>query len=461
MSNYGILLLSKVIDTNDPAALARHNIAEAHFGTDAEKKAYRFIKEYSEQNRNQAPSYATVTEEINGFFYVPAVEDSYEYLTRKLLNNSAESEFIGLMTPKTTPKGEQVQSEMETLFERYRDDMPTFIHELTSRLDGIKLRTDVRNKVGTDVKADGQAFLDEYVSRKDGKSFRIWRSKFPKINEQIGGYFSGNMYTWYARPGRGKSVITMEEVIEAAMQGANVLVWAAEMSRFEWLARAYSSISARQGYVNAEISGVNYEVGFENRALLTGKLSEEFEAGFRTFIAMLDGDDLMPGNITVRAADDTDFMKRDVRQLEADILQTKADVVLVDPIYLLDYEANTSKTAGGDVANTSKLIRRLAGYTNAVIHIVTQAEEVKDDKDAVGNRELRVPSRAEIKKTKAVLEDATNIFGLDSLDGRAIVEIGKGRNGGEGTEIELLYLPNYGIVREFEVGESAVSDFDF
>lgn len=451
MSNYGILLLSKVIDTNDPAALARLNIAEAHFNTEAERKAYRFIKSYSEQNRGQSPSYATVTEECSGFFYTPMVEDSYEYLTRKLMNDSAESEFMSFIN----------EGEMSGLFERYRDNMPKLISELTARLDTIKLRTDVRNKVGSDLKADGQSFLDEYVNRKEGKSFRIWKSKFPKINEQIGGYFSGNMYTWYARPGRGKSVITMEEIIESAMQGANVLVWAAEMSRFEWLARAYSSISARVSGTTETLEGVDYEVGFENRALLTGKLSEGYEEGFRQFLAVLDGDEIMPGKIIVRAADDIDFMKRDVKQLEADILQTKADVVLVDPIYLLDYEANTSKTAGGDVANTSKLIRRIAGYTNAVIHVVTQAEEVKDDRDEDGNRELRVPKRAEIKKTKAVLEDATNTFGLDSLDGRALIEIGKGRNGGEGTEIELLYLPNFGIVREFEVGESAVSDFDF
>jgi replicative DNA helicase len=147
--------------------------------------------------------------------------------------------------------------------------------------------------------------------------------------------------------------------------------------------------------------------------------------------------------------------------LEADILATKADVVVVDPIYLMDYEANTSKVAGGDVANTSKRIRRLAGLTGAVIHVITQADEVKDDRDDEGNRELRPPKRAEIKKTKAVLEDAANVFGIDTLDGAGIIEIGKGRNGGEGTQVEVLYLPNYGIVREVETGEAAVSQFDF
>jgi replicative DNA helicase len=227
------------------------------------------------------------------------------------------------------------------------------------------------------------------------------------------------------------------------------------------MARAYSSISARAGIVNANIEGVNYEAGFENRALLTGGLSDEFEAGFEVFLLQLAEGEHLPGNITVRAADDVDFFNRGVKQLEADILATKADVVVVDPIYLMDYEANTSKVAGGDVANTSKRIRRLAGLTGSVIHVITQADEVKDDRDDEGNRELRAPKRAEIKKTKAVLEDAANVFGIDTLDGAGIIEIGKGRNGGEGTQVEVLYLPNYGIVREVATGEAVASQFDF
>ncbi len=127
----------------------------------------------------------------------------------------------------------------------------------------------------------------------------------------------------------------------------------------------------------------------------------------------------------------------------------------------MDYEQNTSKTAGGDVANTSKKIRRIAGYTGATIHVITQAEEVKDDTDEDGNRELRAPKRAEIKKTKAILEDAANTFGIDSLDGRGLIECGKGRNGGEGAQVEVLYMPNFGIVKEMETGEAAASQFDF
>ncbi|WHY01818.1 DnaB-like helicase C-terminal domain-containing protein [Neobacillus sp. DY30] len=445
------LLFSKVIDANDVAVLTRYGITAKDLPTEGDRHVFRFVTEYADKNRGQAPSYAEVTAQCPDFNYTPQVGDSYEYLAKEIKKHSAKVQFAELVNGKLGKQFETVgQKDIFKLFEW-----------LQSEVESIKINTNTSSKIGTDIKKDAESFLEEYRKRKAGESFKIWKSKFAGINEQIGGYLSGNMYTWHGRSGRGKSVFTMEEAIEAAAQGANVLVWAMEMSRFEWMARAYSSISARAGIVNANIDGVDYEAGFENKALLTGKLSDEFEAGFEVFLLQMAEGEHLPGNITVRAADDVDFFNRDIKQLEADILATKADVVVVDPIYLMDYEANTSKVAGGDVANTSKRIRRLAGLTGAVIHVITQADEVKDDRDDEGNRELRPPKRAEIKKTKAVLEDAANVFGIDTLDGAGIIEIGKGRNGGEGTQVEVLYLPNFGIVREVATGEEVAKQFDF
>jgi len=444
---YGEQLLSKVIDANDPAALVRFDVREEHFPTAAERKAYRFIRDYAEQNRGQAPDYRTVAAEIPGFTYMPEVGDSFEYLTRKVKEGAGKRMLHEFLTnPQVGAKFSEMSSE-------------DFSAWLISEIESVKMRTGVRNRVGTDIKRDTSTFLDEYRKRKEGRSFKIWKSKFPTINREIGGYLSGNMYTWYGRSGRGKSVFTMEEAIEAAFQGANVLVWAMEMSRFEWMARAYSSISARQGMLRATIDGVDYEAGFENRALLSGKLPEEFEAGFQTFLDNLNEE--VPGNIIVRAVDDPDFTSRSVRDLEADILATKADVVVIDPYYYMTYEANTSKTAGGDAAATSMKLRALAGRTQTVIHGITQADEVRDDKDGEGNRELRPPTRAELKKSKQFLEDSALTIGIDTLDGIGVIQLNKGRNGGEGTRVEVIYLPNYGIVREMETGAAAASQFSF
>lgn len=438
--NYGEMLISKVIDANDTQAFARFGVNESDFATEGERQAYRFVLEYADKSRGNAPDYRTVVANCKEFNYEPNVEDGYEYLTKQIKSHAIKVGLMGLVNEQlpATFKGK---------------DGHTLVDWLQDELARIKQQANFRTKVGTDLKQDTGKFMTEYRKRKAGESFKIWKSCFESINVQIGGYLSGNMYTWYGRSGRGKSVFTMVEAIESAIQGANVLIWAMEMSEFEWLARAYSTLSAKQGLFTATINGVDYEAGFENKALLMGKLTDEWEAQFETFLTELNN--IVAGSITIRAVDHEDFYQRGCKQLEADILALKADVVVVDPIYYMDYEQNTSKTAGGDVANTSKKLRHIAGHTKAVIHVITQAEEVKDDTDENGNRELRPPKRAEIKKTKAVLEDATNTFGIDTVDGRGIIEIGKGRNGGEGTQVEVLYLPSYGLVKEITTEEIA------
>lgn len=443
MANYGEQFFSKVIDTNDVQAFTRFGIEESDFPTEAERKAYRFVRDYAEQNRGQAPSYATFVAENPDIVYIPDVTDSFEYMAKQMKSFSAK-----LQTKKL------IEQEFPEIFAK--NDGLTAIELLKQRADSIILRTHVRKTVGTDVKNGSDIFLSEYQNRKDGKSFRVWKSKFPSINREIGGYLSGNMYTWFGRSGRGKSVVTMEEALESAMQGANVLIWSMEMPTYQWMARAYSSLSARNNIAQAEINGQVFSAGFENTAMLHGKLPEEFEEELRKFLTGLS--ETIPGTITLRAVDDDDFNDRSLRALESDIIATKADVILLDPFYYLDYEKNTSKKTGGDAEATSMKLRRLTGKYGVVAHVITQADEVKDDRDDEDNRELKAPRRSEIKKTSQVREDAAVVLGVDSLsnEGRGIIALGKGRDGGEDTEVEIVYLPNYGIVREASGSDGSI-----
>ncbi|WP_427110879.1 DnaB-like helicase C-terminal domain-containing protein [Lysinibacillus xylanilyticus] len=447
MSNNGTLLLSKIIDDNDVQALARHNITADHFKVAVDRKAYEFIRQYAEQNQGQAPSYATVVEQVPEFFYVPQVSDSYEWLTCRLLNDAGRSEFIDV-----------VQNDIQSLFNEYPNDVHVLIDKLVEKFDNIKQRTDVREKVGTDVKNDTSKFLDEFDRRKEGKSFKTWKSNFSNIGE----YVSGNMYVFYAKSGRGKSVIaSIEEALYMAIQGANVLIWSMEMPWFEVLVRLYVALSGRKGLTQVNVAGLDLTGGFDANDVRSGKMAHEFEIAFRAFLDTLN--DEIPGNIIVRGVDDDDFSNRSLRQLEADILQTKADVVVVDPFYYLDYEKNTSKTAGGDAAETSKRLRRLTGTRQVVTLAITQADEGKEVKDEDGERELALPEREGVKKTKALLEDASMLIAIDTdyKQGRGLVGINKGRNGGEGEVVEITYCPQVGVVKEPPKGEDSVSQFDF
>lgn len=443
---YGKLLLNKILDENDVMALTRHNITEADMPSDVDRNTLRFITKYAEENGGKAPSYATVASEVEGFEYIPEVSDSFKWMASQIKDHSAK-----LAVVEWFESGD---------FNRKLNELggKEFVESwLPNALESVKLRTSVRDKVGTDIKTDGEKFLEEYDRRKEGKSFRLWKSRFSSIGE----YISSNLYVVYGKSGRGKSVIALEEGVYAAEQGANVLLWAQEMGLYEVMVRIYVSISGKSGVTTAEFHGEHMTAGFDSTDVRLGKLSEDFERAFRIFVTTIN--EHIAGNITVRAVDDEDFADRSLRALEADMEETSADYVIIDPFYYMTYEKNTSKTAGGDASNTSMKLRALAGRSSAVIVAITQADETKEDKDEEGGRELALPNREDVKKTKSLLEDAYMLIGVDTdyKQGRGLVGVSKGRSGGEGNESEILYIPQVGIVKEIEVGGAALTGFNF
>lgn len=447
MSNAGTLLLSKVLDDNDVQALALHNVSSDHFKVEADRKAYEFIQKYAAVNSGQAPSVATVTDAVPGFYYIGEVTDSYAWLTKRLLNDAAQVDLVRFL-----------EQDVQTVFDEHKNNMPEMIDKLKESLDNIKYRTDVREKVGFDLKTDVSRFVEEFDRRKSGQSFRTWKSNFSNVGE----YVSGNMYVVYGKSGRGKSVITsVAEALYLAIQGATVLIWSMEMPWYEVAVRLYTLLSGRKGLTTTDIGGVSMAAGFDANGMRNGQMPHEFETALKFFLTTLDSE--IAGKLIIRGVDDDDFHDRSLRALEADILRVDADVVIVDPFYFLDYERNTSKTAGGDAAATSMRLRRLTGTRRVVTIAITQAEEEKTIRDDDGERELKLPERENVKKTKSLLEDATMLIAVDTdyKQSRGIVGINKGRNGGEGDVVEILYAPQVGIVSEMETGAASVEQFAF
>lgn len=452
MAEYAKLLLNKIVEQGDVKALDRHNITADDMHSEVDRKTYEFIREYATKNSGQAPSYATVASEVEGFEYIPEVSDSFRWLADRLKDYSAQRAVVDWFKPKEDGQPGEFERKLNELGGK------EFVNEwLPKALESVKIRTDVRETVGTNVKQDGEKFLAEYERRKAGKSFRVWKSKFPAIGE----YVSSNLYTVFGKSGRGKSVISLEDAIHAAEQGANVLLWALEMGVYEILVRIYVSISGEVGVSHAQMHGLDLTAGFDSRDVLLGQLDEQFEQALYTFVNAIN--DHLDGNITIRAVDDEDFHDRSLSALEADIEATNADYVVIDPFYYLHYEKNTSRTTGGDAANTSMKLRAMAGRTSTVIVAITQADETKSEESEDGGRELALPNREDVKKTTQLLEDASLLIGVDTdyKQGRGLVGVSKGRSGGEGNETEILYIPQIGIVRAMDTGEAVAGQFDF
>src|SRR5699024_6162670 len=280
--------------------------------------------------------------------------------------------------------------------------------------------------------------------RKAGESAKTWDSFMPYFNEEAGGYTAGNMYVFYGRSGRGKSAIVLREALNMAIQGATVLLWSLEMPAYEVMTRLYAQLSATLEKTSVLINTEMVTAGYDSRMMRNGEMTEELEKDMFDMLSHIN--DHIEGNVVIRGVDDRDFSKRDVDQLNSDIQATGADVAIVDPMYYMDYEKNESQTSGGAAAATSVKLRRLAGSQENVVESET--------------RELKLTQRKEVKKTKALLEDAAVLVAIDTdyKQSRGILGIQKGRNGGEGSTTELTYLPNFGLIEQlvFDTEEFSV-----
>jgi replicative DNA helicase len=452
MPNYGEQFLSRVLDDGNTMAIREFNVDRLDFASDTERQVFDFITEYSKSNRHQTPDYRTVVEKYPDFYYREGITDNYRFMVQELKSFAAKKGVIDVLEGFPDDRGKPTRPTFEDILNE--KDGNVAIDTLISELEQVKMRTGVRGKLGTDVKKDAEKILAEYQNRKEGDSFRVWDSFLPTINKATGGYVSSNVYVIYGKSGRGKSAVALREALNLAEQGANVLIWSMEMGWYEVLVRIFTMYSQILGDVAmAEINGVNMDVGFNARDMRHGSLPEDFEEKFFEFIRNLN--DTLEGNLIVRGVDDDDFDDRSLRALESEVIQTEADVVLLDPFYYLDYEVNTSKTKGGDAAKTSEVLRKLAGRTGITAITITQADETDEPEDEDGNRELELPKRKAVSKTKQLLQDAALLIAVDTnyLDGRGLVGLNKGRDGGEGTIAEIIYLPQYGIIKEIALDD--------
>ncbi|MFW5434294.1 AAA family ATPase [Paenibacillus apiarius] len=437
MANYGEQFLSKVIDNNDIQAFIRFSIEDSDFPTEAERKASRFIREYAEQNRGQAPSYATFQAENPDIVYIPDVSDSFEYMARQIKAFSAKIQAVRF-----------IEQEYKSVFEG--NDGITAVELLKKKAEEIIMRTSVRKKIANTTDDIGTLVKTEYQRRKEGKSFKMWKTPFDSLNREIGGLFSGDVYGVMAESGRGKTYLTIKFIDSLLRQGANVLVKSYEVKAYGWLSRLISVMSAEDGLV--QIDETAQVVGLPNKAILTGKLDDELEGSFYELLDRIN--DYYPGKLFLQAKSDPE-LTRSLRELEQELqLHPEIDVVVVDPFYSLSdvYGRNVNNTTGGAAEAAARKLEWIIGEYDVVGIYTVQATVEKKERTEEERREIRLPTRDKVKTTGALLDIATNLFVFDSADGLAKLGIEKGRNGAEDLVIELIALLDYGVLKELNAG---------
>lgn len=440
--NAGYMLLSKVVDEDRLDILRKYGIDRTHFGTAGEQRAYDFVQSYAESN-GQAPSYAAVAGAVPEFdeHYMPDVSDAYEWLAGQVKDSAGKAE-IAQVVDGYLAKAINTES-TENVIDR-----------LQSELERIKIGTGVRKDVGrtlADIKSDMQR---EFYDREAGKSFTMWQTPFPGLNEAIGGLYSGDVYGVMAESGRGKTYLLVVLVDELLRQGANVLVKSFEVKEYSWIARLVSVITAREGLFDKP--DVKESLGIPIRAILSGKMDEYIRDNFLGVVEKLD--EYYDGNLYFQGKSGKE-LTRSLNDLERELSAGDVDVVVMDPFYGLTdvYGKNANNTKGGAAEQAASRFEYICGDANVVGIYTVQATVEKKAEDDEGDRELKIPTRDQVKTSKRLLEIASLLIGFDSVKrpdeiaGMAALGLEKARDGGEDVEIELVSMLDYGVLKEPDV----------
>ncbi|WP_178023064.1 AAA family ATPase [uncultured Paenibacillus sp.] len=448
-------LLSKVVDAGNIDALTKYGITSDDFETPGARHAYDFIIKYAQENGGRAPSYATLAAECPDITYIPGVTDTFEYLAEQLKADAAKREVLRKINGYTDDEtGKRVPSELADKFAQLAPaDFGRYLRELG---ESIESKATVKRDIGAGLAELAGAFKAEYEKRKAGESYTLWKTPFDKLNAEIGGLYSGDVYGIMAESGRGKTYLSAVFVDELLRQGAKVLVKSYEVKWYPWLSRLISIATARDGAIKADGLG---EVGLPNKAMLAGRMDAELEPFMLETVARLN--EYYPGELILQAKGGAN-LTRTLNDLDRELhMRPDIDVVVIDPFYSLAdvYGRNANKTAGGAAEMAARRLETIIGAHDVVGIYTIQAHTERQETEEGEHRAVKLPKRDQVKTTKAVLEIATNLFSFDAANGNGALGVEKGRNGGEGFVIELIALMDYGVLRELPKGAEIDGQF--
>lgn len=252
--------------------------------------------------------------------------------------------------------------------------------------------------------------VDLIDQRFHGKAPKGILTGFTALDEQTGGFQSGDYVIIGARPSMGKTVFGMNVVREAMLSGLNCIVFSVEMTREKIMQRML-----------ADIGGIDYT------RIKTGQLGEE---------------DWPKLELAARKVKDKDLFICDISGLPISRAESivkkrhrakKVDLILVDYVQLMSSSKDNPTEAVTDISNG---LKRIAKDTGAVVLALAQLNR------SLENRPDKRPMLSDLRQSGSLEQDGDIITFLyrddyyhEDSPSKGIVELitAKQRDGETGT----------------------------
>jgi replicative DNA helicase len=413
-----LLLLNSLIATRDYNALIRHGLNNGYNFTE-QRPAFEYIKDHLDKY-GEMPSLESVVEACPDFESMEVTE-SIDTLCLKLAEQNLKLAQKESLKKLALAFGEKDAYEIQD--------------EMKNQLEKLERKASAHSHNGSNWATNGSDREAEY-KRRQSQDFGIKVPFFfDEFTEATGGAERGDVCVVMASTGHGKSWLGLLQSLVAHNTGLKVLVESGEMSRPQNEFR---------------LDTLNF--GFSNRGLWTGQLENEqqyfdYLQQFRKGTGAAD--------LIIKTAMDWS-RGLTLEQIQHDAEQTRADVIVIDQFSLLQFKSSSKE----DKTSFSRKLKQLAAKLGVVIFVLYQTngsylKKVKEDED--GLTELVLPSLDDYSETIALIQDASFVFGWASVTwkdestgrrrGKGIAGILKARDGGAGTECDVEFCPNDGIIR--------------
>lgn len=415
-------LLNAIITSRDDTALVRNGLIDKkQWLTHQEPFLYitNHLKEYGE-----LPSVSSVISNTDNF-EIEETSESVETLCKKLIERNlknAQKEFL--------------QDAAKKFGELSAYELLLKMEEKVQELQKLSAK---RVDNGLDWTSSGVERANEYNERKKKDFSRRVPFLFEELTDILGEMHGGYYVSIMGFTSKGKTWLGLLQSLVANRAGLKVVIESGEMSKPEVAFRLDS-----------------LDGGFNNRGLFTGNLDFHSEEQYLEWLNKFNKENGRAPMIIKTQEDWPNGLT--LQQIEHDIQVNKPDVMVIDQFSLIKHSSNDRH----GMTNTSRRLKELAGKYGMVIILLYQANgdsekrKGKEENAEDGVKELTPPRMSDYSETIAVIQDSDTVLTFDSTTwkdeqtkqqcGKALLYVGKNRSGGEGTELDLNWVPNNGII---------------
>jgi replicative DNA helicase len=380
----GLHFLSAVVAHGSTSAL--RNLDESHFVDDDEVEAFQYLCRHLERYGEIASADAVF--EVTGV-NLPDVTDSVDYHRERLFDrkfhNDVRDPYNALRDALAEQRTGDAREAAHALYAVSMDSRPT-----------ADLLT---------ISGAGESMLERYAQNHLRPGVTGIPTGWDRLDEDTGGYQSGDLIVWVGRPGTGKTWLMLWQLRAAVESGASVLFVSMEMPLDQIAARYFGMIS-----------------GIDVRLIRRGQLSTRTEARLRgrvqEYERIANRFHLYAGN-----------MGQTTAELNAVVVELNPDIVYVDGLYLLrSPKAHRNADRNSHVAYAVDDLKRMSLVRNIPVVGSTQFNRQAGSGGRRGNLET-------IGFTDALGQNTSLVYSVKQVPRRAsnqnalIVTTEKGREG--------------------------------